>query len=38
MTMTRRHTTKNIFLARCDGTKFTVIESFTAVPTQQTCT
>jgi urea transport system substrate-binding protein len=38
MTMTKRHTTKNIFLSRCEGTKFTVVESFTAVPTQQTCT
>jgi urea transport system substrate-binding protein len=38
MTMTKRHTTKNIFLSRCEGTKFKVVESFTAVPTQQTCT
>ncbi|GKQ55135.1 substrate-binding domain-containing protein [Bradyrhizobium sp. Ce-3] len=38
MTMTKRHTTKNIFLARCDGTKFTVIDTFSAVPTQQSCT
>jgi urea transport system substrate-binding protein len=38
MTMTKRHTTKNIFLATCEGTKFKVVESFTAVPMQQTCT
>jgi urea transport system substrate-binding protein len=38
MTMTKRHTAKNIFLSRCEGTKFKVVESFTAVPTQQTCT
>lgn len=38
MTMKHRHTTKNMFLARCDGTKFTIVETFTAVPTQQTCT
>jgi ABC-type branched-subunit amino acid transport system substrate-binding protein len=38
MTMTKRHTTKNIFLATCEGTKFKVVESFTAVPMQQACT
>ncbi|BAC51677.1 bll6412 [Bradyrhizobium diazoefficiens USDA 110] len=38
MTMTHRHTAKNIFLARCEGTKFTVIDKFAAVPTQQSCT
>jgi len=38
MTMKNRHTVKNIFLARCDGTKFTIVDTFTAVPTQQTCT
>ncbi|MEW6644639.1 MAG: ABC transporter substrate-binding protein [Pseudomonadota bacterium] len=37
MTMRHRHTDKNMFLARCDGTKFTVVETFKAVPTQQTC-
>ena len=38
MTMTSRHTDKNIFLSRCDGTSFTVVETFAAVPTQQACT
>jgi urea transport system substrate-binding protein len=38
MTMTKRHTTKNIFLSTCEGTKFKVVESFTAVPMQQACT
>jgi urea transport system substrate-binding protein len=38
MTMKRRHTEKNIFLSRCDGTKFTIVDTFTAVPTQQSCT
>jgi len=38
MTMKNRHTIKNIFLSRCDGTKFTVVDTFTAVPTQQACT
>jgi len=37
MTMKNRHTTKNIFLSRCDGTKFTVVDTFTGVPTQQSC-
>lgn len=38
MNMKDRHTVKNIFLSRCDGTKFKVVDTFTAVPTQQTCT
>jgi ABC-type branched-subunit amino acid transport system substrate-binding protein len=38
MTMKSRHTVKNIFLSRCEGTKFTVMDTFTGVPTQQTCT
>lgn len=38
MTMKNRHTVKNIFLSRCDGTKFTVVDTFNAVPTQQVCT
>lgn len=38
MTMKNRHTVKNIFLSRCDGTKFTVVDTFTSVPTQQSCT
>jgi urea transport system substrate-binding protein len=38
MTMKNRHTVKNIFLSRCDGTKFTVVDTFSAVPTQQACT
>jgi urea transport system substrate-binding protein len=37
MTMKNRHTTKNIFLSRCEGTKFNVVDTFTAVPTQQSC-
>lgn len=37
MTMSKRHTTKNIYLSRCDGTKFTIVDTFTAVPTQQNC-
>jgi urea transport system substrate-binding protein len=38
MTMKNRHTVKNIFLSRCEGTKFTVVDTFTGVPTQQSCT
>jgi urea transport system substrate-binding protein len=38
MTMKGRHTDKTIFLSRCDGTKFTVVDTFSAVPTQQACT
>jgi urea transport system substrate-binding protein len=38
MTVTHRHTNKNIFLAKCDGTKFNVVETFKSVPTQQACT
>jgi len=38
MTMSKRHTTKNIYLSRCDGTQFTIVDTFTAVPTQQNCT
>lgn len=38
MTMKNRHTVKNIFLSRCDGTRFTVVDTFTSVPTQQACT
>ncbi|MDR3467767.1 MAG: substrate-binding domain-containing protein [Xanthobacteraceae bacterium] len=37
MTVKHRHTDKNIFLARCDGTKFTIVDTFSAVPTQQAC-
>jgi urea transport system substrate-binding protein len=37
MTMKNRHTVKNIFLSRCDGTRFTVVDTFTGVPTQQSC-
>ncbi len=38
MTMKNRHTVKNIFLSRCEGTKFSVVDTFTGVPTQQSCT
>jgi urea transport system substrate-binding protein len=38
MTMKNRHTVKNIFLSRCEGTKFTVVDTFPNVPTQQSCT
>jgi urea transport system substrate-binding protein len=38
MTMKNRHTVKNIFLSRCEGTKFTVVDTFAGVPTQQSCT
>jgi ABC-type branched-subunit amino acid transport system substrate-binding protein len=37
VTMKNRHTAKNIFLSRCEGTAFKVVDTFTAVPTQQSC-
>jgi ABC-type branched-subunit amino acid transport system substrate-binding protein len=37
MTVKHRHTDKNIFLAKCEGTKFSVVETFKSVPTQQAC-
>jgi urea transport system substrate-binding protein len=37
MTIHHRHTTKNMYLARCEGTAFKIVETFKEVPTQQTC-
>jgi ABC-type branched-subunit amino acid transport system substrate-binding protein len=33
-----RNTIKDMYLARCDGAKFVLVDTFKAVPTGQTCT
>ena len=37
MTIHHRHTTKTMYLAKCEGTAFKVVETFNEVPTRQTC-
>jgi urea transport system substrate-binding protein len=37
MTLHHRHATKTMYLARCDGAAFKIVDTFNEVPTQQTC-